>query len=91
MKSVHKNILEQVIAATAEPLVVVRIDQPDWPVVLSNPAFATLAEDDMTRRPFADVIEKLAGRREMSNCTRRCSKRNAVWEICLVMTRLQVC
>ncbi|MCH8277780.1 MAG: diguanylate cyclase [Proteobacteria bacterium] len=62
MKSVHKNILEQVIAATAEPLVVVRIDQPDWPVVLSNPAFATLAEDDMTRRPFADVIEKLAGR-----------------------------
>lgn len=62
MKSVQKNILEQVIAATAEPLVVFRIDQPDWPVVLSNPAFATLAEGDMTRRPFADVIEKLAGR-----------------------------
>ncbi len=62
MTSVHKNILEQVIAATTEPLVVVRIDQPDWPVVLSNAAFSTLTEDDMTRKPFADVIEELAGR-----------------------------
>ena len=62
MKSVNRNILEQVIAATTEPLVVVRIDQPDWPVVLSNPAFATITEDDVTQKPFADVIEELLGR-----------------------------
>ncbi len=62
MKSVNKNILEQVIAATTEPLVVIRIDQPDWPVVLSNAAFSTLAEGNMTSKPFADVIEGLADR-----------------------------
>ena len=62
MKPVNRNILEQVIAATTEPLVVVRIDQPDWPVVLTNPAFATITEDDVTQKPFADVIEKLSGR-----------------------------
>ena len=62
MKSVNKNILEQVVAATTEPLVVVRIDQPDWPVVLSNAAFSALAEGNMTSKPFADVIEGLADR-----------------------------
>ena len=62
MKSVNRNILEQVIAATTEPLVVVRIDQSDWPVVFSNPAFATITEDDVTQKPFADVIEELSGR-----------------------------
>ena len=41
MKPVHREILEQVIAAGTEPLLVVRIDQPDWPVVLVNPAFRT--------------------------------------------------
>ena len=62
MKSVNKNILEQVIAATTEPLLIVRIDQPDWPVVLSNPAFSTITDIDVARKPFADVIEELAGR-----------------------------
>ncbi len=62
MTSVNKNILEQVIAATTEPLLIVRIDQPDWPVVLSNPAFSTITDVDVARRPFADVIEELAGR-----------------------------
>lgn len=60
--SVDPNILEQVIAATAEPLLVVRIDQPDWPVVLANPAFDSIISEDVLERPFADVIEELAGR-----------------------------
>ena len=62
MKHVNRNILEQVIAATTEPLLVVRIDQPDWPVVLSNPAFLTITDENVARKPFADVIEELAGR-----------------------------
>jgi diguanylate cyclase (GGDEF)-like protein len=62
MKSINRNILEQVIAATAEPLVVVRIDRPDWPVVLANPAFERISDEDVLNKPFADVIEALAGR-----------------------------
>jgi diguanylate cyclase (GGDEF)-like protein len=62
MKTVNRNILELVIAATTEPLLIVRIDQPDWPVVLANPAFETITDDDVLKKPFADVIEELAGR-----------------------------
>lgn len=62
MKAVNRKILEQVIAATTEPLLVVRIDQPDWPVVLANPAFKTISDDDVLKKPFADVIEELADR-----------------------------
>jgi len=62
MKAVNRKILEQVIAATTEPILVVRIDQPDWPVVLVNPAFKTISGDDVLKKPFADVIEELADR-----------------------------
>jgi diguanylate cyclase (GGDEF)-like protein len=62
MKAVNRKILEQVIAATTEPLLVVRIDQPDWPVVLANPAFKTISDDDVLKKPFADVIEELTDR-----------------------------
>lgn len=62
MKPVNRKVLEQVIAATTEPLLVVRVDQPDWPVVLSNPAFETITDDTVLKKPFADVIEELAGR-----------------------------
>jgi diguanylate cyclase (GGDEF)-like protein len=61
-KLIHRSILEQVIAATTEPLLVVRIDQPDWPVVLANPAIAAITADDVRRTPFADVIENIADR-----------------------------
>jgi len=62
MKSVHRKILEQVIASTAEPLVLVRVDHPDWPVVLVNPAFESIGNQDVLKQPFADVIEALSGR-----------------------------
>jgi len=62
MKTVNRQILEQVIAATTEPLLVVRIDQPDWPVVLANPAFASITSDEVLKKPFADVIEELTDR-----------------------------
>ncbi len=62
MKSVNRKILEQVLAGTTEPLLVVRIDQPDWPVVLANPAFGNITADDILNKPFADVVEDLGGR-----------------------------
>ena len=65
MKSVNRDILEQVIAASAEPMVVVRADHPEWPVILSNPAFEAIARGDVIDRPFADVVEEL-GNRELA-------------------------
>lgn len=62
MKAVNRKILEQLIAATTEPLLLVRIDQPDWPVVLANPAFSLITKNEVIRKPFADVIEDLGGR-----------------------------
>jgi len=62
MKKIDRGILEQLIDSTVEPLVLIRIDQPDWPVVLSNPAFAVINGGDVLGKPFADVIEELAGR-----------------------------
>lgn len=62
MKSPSKHILEQVISATTEPLLVACVDQSDWPVVLANPAFENLSSKSPVARPFADVVEELAGR-----------------------------
>ena len=62
MKSLNRKILEQVIAATTEPLVLACIDKADWPVVLANPAFEKIGSDDVLNMPFADVIEEFAGR-----------------------------
>jgi diguanylate cyclase (GGDEF)-like protein len=60
--SINRKILEQVIEASAEPLVIVRVDHPDWPVVLSNQAFDSIGGEDTRRQPFADVVEQLVGR-----------------------------
>ena len=62
MKHVRRNILEQVLCGTSEPVVIVRTDQPDWPVIFANPAFAGIGGEDVSGKPFADVIEALAGR-----------------------------
>ncbi|MFQ5982847.1 MAG: GGDEF domain-containing protein [Woeseiaceae bacterium] len=63
MKPLRRKILEQLIAESAEPLIVAQIDQSDWPVVLCNPAFDTICgEPSVIRRPFADVVEALVGR-----------------------------
>ena len=62
MKSVNRKILEQVIAAATEPVMIVRLDHTDWPVVLANPAFESIAGDESIKKPFADVIEDLVGR-----------------------------
>jgi len=62
MNSINRKMLEQIIAASAEPMMVVRLDRTDWPVVLVNPAFESIAVDAAVKKPFADVIEGLLGR-----------------------------
>ena len=62
MSDIETHILEQVIAASAEPLVIVRVDHPDWPVVLSNGAFDAIGGKETRDQPFADVVEQLVGR-----------------------------
>jgi diguanylate cyclase (GGDEF)-like protein len=63
MKTLHRKILEQLIAGSGEPVIVARIDQADWPVVLCNPAFDSIAGGQTAMgRPFADLVEQLVGR-----------------------------
>lgn len=63
MRKISRDVLQQLIDGSAEPIFVARIDHPDWPVVLSNPAFAAIAGDsDVLKQPLADVVEQLIGR-----------------------------
>jgi len=62
MEPVNRRILEQVIAESAEPVLVVRVDHSQWPVALSNRAFAAIGGDQPDGKPFADVIEQMVGR-----------------------------
>ncbi len=59
---IKREILKQVIESSSEPLVIVRVDHPDWPVELSNSAFESIGGEDTRSKPFADVIEQLVGR-----------------------------
>ena len=64
MKALQRKVLAQVIEGSGEPTLVARVDQADWPVVLSNPAFAALAAcDEVREMPFADIVEQMHGRR----------------------------
>jgi len=63
MKPLQRKILAQLIDDSAEPVLVARIDRPDWPVALCNPAFdAIFNGQEALNRPLADVIEEIAGR-----------------------------
>lgn len=62
MSDVDREVLRIVVDSSSEAVVIVRLDQTDWPVVLANPAFTALANNDALSRPFADVIEALLGR-----------------------------
>lgn len=62
MSEIDRNILRQALDASGEPLVIVRVDHPDWPVVLCNRAFEAVGVTDTRDRPFADVIEQIVGR-----------------------------
>lgn len=59
----QRDLLEQLIRGSAEPMLAAQVDSADWPVVLCNPAFDAIARaPSVIKQPFADVIEKLVGR-----------------------------
>jgi diguanylate cyclase (GGDEF)-like protein len=62
MTTISRKVLRQVIEASAEPVVIVRVDHPDWPVILSNASFDAISGKACHDQPFADVIEQLVGR-----------------------------
>ncbi|MDH3987857.1 MAG: hypothetical protein OEV34_01930, partial [Gammaproteobacteria bacterium] len=63
MTELKRDVLEQLIDGSAEPIFVARIDSPDWPVVLCNPAFSSLSDNlPVIGKPLADVFEDLLGR-----------------------------
>ena len=63
MTEPDRDVLEQLIEGSAEPVFVARIDHPDWPVVLSNSAFATISDYlPVHDKPLADVVEDMVGR-----------------------------
>ena len=85
MKALKRKILEQLIAGSAEPVVVAQINSADWPVVLFNPAFAGIVgEEDIQKKPFADVVEQLVGRDlalEISETIRACHESTIAVEV----------
>jgi diguanylate cyclase (GGDEF)-like protein len=63
MKTLQREILAQLIDASAEPVLAASTVRPDWPVVLCNRAFGRLyGGDAILERPLADVVEQLLGR-----------------------------
>jgi diguanylate cyclase (GGDEF)-like protein len=60
--SIDRRIFEQIIQAMGEPMVMLRVDHPDWPIEICNRAFESICNDNVHGQPFADVIENLVGR-----------------------------
>jgi diguanylate cyclase (GGDEF)-like protein len=63
MNQLQREILEQLIDGSAEPVLAASTVRPDWPIVACNPAFTRLnGADAVLERPLADVVEHLLGR-----------------------------
>ncbi len=62
MTGISQQVLEQVIGASREAVLVVHLGHSDWPVVIANPAFEDFGGSGQVGRPVADVIEGLVGR-----------------------------
>ena len=70
MGKLKRKVLVELISGSAEPVLLARIDRPDWPIVLCNPAFAALLGDSpVVGQAFADVIEQLIGRELALECS----------------------
>ena len=62
MSDINGDVLEQLIGASHEAVLLVDLDHSDWPVRLANRAFGELGGDGTPGRPVADVVEALVGR-----------------------------
>jgi diguanylate cyclase (GGDEF)-like protein len=62
MRTLEPQILREALAGMAEPLLIISVDQPDWPVVFANVAFEAISRGNVEGEPFADVVESFGGR-----------------------------
>ncbi len=74
MSTLSSIALRALVDASAEPMLLFRTEQADWPVVMANPAFVKLGagpgdpdddasvDADLQPLPFAELIDKLVGR-----------------------------
>lgn len=63
MPTLSSHLLQQLVGSSTEPMLLVQIDSPDWPVLLANAAFESLARGkQVVGRPFPDVFGPLIGR-----------------------------
>lgn len=62
MSGISAKVFMEVLHASAEPVLVVRTDHPDWPVRFANAACSALAKGVPLDGAFADVVEALFGR-----------------------------
>ncbi len=62
MDRLSKHHLLQVLADIGEPLLIVSLDKPDWPIVFANDAFTAIAKDASTSDCFADLMDRILGR-----------------------------
>ena len=57
------QLLDALLAGTAEPVALATTGSSEWPVAYCNAAFAALTgESGIVGQPFADVLEQLIGR-----------------------------
>ena len=63
MAEIPNDTLLELIAASSEPVLLIRVDSPDWPIELANPAFQALSEGvEPLNKPFPDVIQPMIGK-----------------------------
>lgn len=62
MDRLSEHHLLQILADSAEPLLIVRLDMPDWPIVFSNAAFEAITRSRAESEFFGDLLDQLLGR-----------------------------
>ena len=62
MDRLSNHHLLQVLANTGEPLLIVSLDKPDWPIVFANDAFRAISKEGANSESFADLLDGLLGR-----------------------------
>ena len=62
MSDISADVLRSIVEQSAEPIVVLDVDDADWPVAIANPAFVEIAGEDVLSRPFNELIANLVSR-----------------------------
>ncbi|MEM9208738.1 MAG: diguanylate cyclase [Pseudomonadota bacterium] len=63
MAGIPTDVLLELVAAISEPVLLVRVDSPDWPIELANPAFHALSDDaELLNTSFPEVIQPMIGK-----------------------------